>query len=100
MAYFIGKLDKTSQRSLCWTGVRIFFLILLWVLPWLSGTVSLKQIVAALNFMFALTSVLAIGAAVVRREKCGGASFNSWDEALTFTGLSILMHAAHRLMPN
>jgi hypothetical protein len=47
--------------------------------------------------VFALAAFIVLFVASAQREKIGAPSLNTWDEAVVFSGLAMLVHAVHRL---
>jgi hypothetical protein len=92
------KFDLASQKAIRGMARRVAFLTVFWLLPWMAGQMPLGQVVACLSLVFSLGGIFAMLSALLRHEKSGGPTLNSWDEAIAFSGLAALMHAVSHLL--
>ena len=98
MMAFGRQFDSASWFALRWMAVRVLSLVFAWSLPWLLGRAPFEAFLMILFPAFSFAGGLAMWVACVRRERIGAPSFNTWDEALVFSGLASLVHAVHRLV--
>jgi hypothetical protein len=89
-------LDRASRGALHWMTIRLCALVLLWSFPWVIGKVSFEHVLVLLPPVFMISALAAMFAAALRRERIGAKNLNTWDEAVAFSGLAILVHTLHR----
>jgi hypothetical protein len=91
------RLNHASRLALRWMTIRLFALLLIWFVPWLAGKTTLEDVLILLSPVFTLAAFVAMFVASAQREQIGAPSLNTWDEAVVFIGLAVLVHAVHRL---
>jgi hypothetical protein len=77
--------------------IRLCALVLLWSFPWVAGKLSFEQVLVILSPVFMISALAAMFGAALRRERIGAENLNTWDEAVAFSGLAILVHSLHRI---
>ena len=85
------RVDHASRSVLQRCKLRsVALIVAITMLSILHGSFSLVRISTQLSSAFSFLSIIMVNYAIIRRRPLGGASLNSWDEAITYCALAAL----------
>ena len=67
------------------------------VIPCLLGSFPPGEVCIRLSNSFVFAGFALIILALLRRERAGEGSLNSWDQSVAFNGVAVLVHLLNRL---
>jgi hypothetical protein len=84
------RIDDRSRRVLIRFAVGAVWLTAFTFVPHVAGLGSLRDGVAMLSTLCALSGLCRMAIAILAREPLGPSHLNSWDEAAGFYAMSVL----------
>ena len=84
--------------ALKWLLVRCAMIAGFWSIPSVIARAPIQHVIAMASFGFFLGSIIAVFFAIRRREQINARHFNTWDEAMVFGGVCLVLRLVNAIL--